>query len=548
MNPGEILGDRYRLVARLGQGGTAVVWRAVDQLLGREVAVKLLTPQAAGDTAAIRRIRTEARAAARFHHPHVVGVYDIGEVPGPDGPPVPYLVLELVEGRSVSELLRDGPLPCRDALRAGAQVAAALAAVHARGVVHRDVKPDNVMLTDRGAKLVDFGISATAGELDLGPDRELLGTPAYLAPERLEAGPVRPACDVYGLGLLLYKSLTGALPWPRVELPELLAAHRYAEPAALPWLPGLPPEVAELYHRCLAKSPADRPTSAEAARVLAAAADAAGAPQPAGSLPLAGSLAAGTAPLAGAAAAGDEPTSPAGLPVPRTIIGRGTVPTTAERWDSGRWPRSRRRTGRVLAMAGLVLAVGVLGLRPLVLDRLPAGPGAAGPDPVACQVQYEVRQDSGGRFVAGLTLTNSGTDPVTDWRLAFAFPAEQQIVGSSVGEWQQSGRSVTVEGTGRAGTIPAEDSMVVELAGRYRGSNPLPTGFRLNGADCTYVLTAVASATEPDSAEIRSGGPPEAGRDRDEGNSGRGHGNGDHKDKGKDKDKDKDDEDDEDDD
>jgi serine/threonine-protein kinase len=176
-----------------------------------------------------------------------------------------------VEGPTLARALTPGPLPWRAAVRICAQVATGLAAAHARGIVHRDVKPDNVMLSRRGAKLVDFGISASVGELDSTPDGELLGTPAYLAPERLATGSVRAACDVYALGLLLYQALTGELPWRRAGLIQLLQAHQHDPPATLDRVPGLPPEVAELYQRCLAKQPADRPSSAEAARTLAAA-------------------------------------------------------------------------------------------------------------------------------------------------------------------------------------------------------------------------------------------------------------------------------------
>lgn len=262
------MGDRYRLVAPLRRGGTSVVWHGRDRVLERDVAVKLLDHRRAGDPVLVRRLRVEAQAAASLVHPHVVTVYDFGEAQL-DGRTVPYAVLELVDGSPLSEVLATGPLPWQEAVTIGAQVAAALAAAHAHGVVHRDIKPDNVMCTADGVKLVDFGISATIGDTDLEPDGELLCTPAYLAPERMESGPVRAACDVYGLGLVLYKSLTGALPWQWDGVADLLAAHRRVDPAPLPPLPGIPPEATDLCRSCLAKRPADRPSSAEAAQVLA---------------------------------------------------------------------------------------------------------------------------------------------------------------------------------------------------------------------------------------------------------------------------------------
>src|SRR5919107_5286548 len=200
--------DRYRLLDRLGTGGMSVVWRAHDEILDRDVAVKLLSPGVAANPGLVNRIRVEARAAARLRHPNVVEVHDFGETR--DG--LPYVVMELVEGCSLAAVLADGPLPWESAVHVCAQVAAALAAAHARGIVHRDVKPSNVMVTTDGVKLVDFGISATIGEADV-IGGEVYGTPAYLAPERLARGTVRPATDVYALGLLLYLTLAGRLPW-----------------------------------------------------------------------------------------------------------------------------------------------------------------------------------------------------------------------------------------------------------------------------------------------------------------------------------------------
>ncbi|MEV4705264.1 serine/threonine-protein kinase [Actinoplanes sp. NPDC049316] len=257
---------RYQLRDRIGVGGMSVVWRAHDEVLGRDVAVKVLSATAAPDPAQLGRIRLEARAAAGLRHPNIVEVYDYGESSGG-----PYVVMELVEGETLADVLAREALPWRTAVLVCAQVAAALAAAHARGVVHRDVKPGNVMVTAAGVKLLDFGISAAAGAVDE-TDGEVLGTPAYLAPERLDGGPVRPASDVYGLGLLLHRALAGRMPWRASTVTEMVRAHVYTEPAPLPRIDGLPPEVADLARRCLAKRPEDRPDAAEAARVLGTAA------------------------------------------------------------------------------------------------------------------------------------------------------------------------------------------------------------------------------------------------------------------------------------
>ncbi|WP_051042210.1 serine/threonine-protein kinase [Actinoplanes missouriensis] len=265
-----LLAGRYRLVERLGAGGMSVVWRGFDEVLGRQVAVKVLPPSTSTDPSFRRRLRAEAQAAARLTHPHITNVYDYGEATTVDGEPVPYVVMELVDGESLAAVLaRVRTLPWPTAVRISAEVAAALASAHARGIVHRDVTPANVMLTPAGAKVVDFGISALIGENDVDPDGSLMGTPAYLAPERLEGGQVSPATDVYAVGLLVYRMLIGQLPWDVGTTTALLRAHQYVEPEPLPPVDGLPPAVEALIGRCLEKRPADRPPTAEVAHVLA---------------------------------------------------------------------------------------------------------------------------------------------------------------------------------------------------------------------------------------------------------------------------------------
>ena len=264
-----LLAGRYRLVERLGAGGMSVVWRGFDEVLGRQVAVKVLPPSTSADPSFRRRLRAEAQAAARLSHPHITNVYDYGEATTVDGEPVPYVVMELVDGESLAAVLaRVRRLPWPAAVRIAAEVSAALAAAHSRGIVHRDVTPANVMLTPSGAKVVDFGISALIGENDIDPDGSLLGTPAYLAPERLEGGQVSPATDVYAVGLLIYRTLIGQLPWDVGTTTALLRAHQYTEPDPLPPVEGLPKAVSALIARCLEKRPSDRPSSAELAHVL----------------------------------------------------------------------------------------------------------------------------------------------------------------------------------------------------------------------------------------------------------------------------------------
>ncbi|MGW0218316.1 serine/threonine-protein kinase [Micromonospora chokoriensis] len=268
------LDGRYQLEQRIGVGGMSEVWRAHDQVLDRPVAVKLILPGPHERDSPVERIRTEARSAARLVHPNVASVHDFGTSSTLPGRPVPYIVMELAEGETLAAHLRAGPLDWRISVRVCAEVAAALAAAHAEGIVHRDVKPANVMLTPAGVKVLDFGIAVPAGTPDPMPDGIVVGTPAYLAPEQLDGEPATPAADMYALGVLLYYSLTARLPYHAVTAGELLCVRRRQPPERLPAIDGLPPEVADLCHSCLADEPSRRPTSLMAALLLAEAVDA----------------------------------------------------------------------------------------------------------------------------------------------------------------------------------------------------------------------------------------------------------------------------------
>jgi eukaryotic-like serine/threonine-protein kinase len=436
-----VIANRYRLLDRLGAGGMSVVWRAHDEVLDREVAVKVLSAELAADPDLLDRIQVEARAAARLHHPNVVEVHDYGETDGS----LPYVVMELVDGRSLADLLTAGALPWQVAVLVCAQVAAALAAAHARGIVHRDIKPSNVMVTSSGVKLVDFGISATVGEADAIAG-EVLGTPAYLAPERLAAGQVRPATDVYALGLMLYLTLCGRLPWEASTTTQMLKAHRYLEPARLPPVPGLPAEVAALCRRCLAKDPADRPDAAEAASVLAGAA---GVVSPPPLLPT-------------------EVAAP--VPAPTTTLIR---------------IRSR---GRVVAAAGA--AVFVLVAMALWLGSRsdpPTAQAMAKPQataaPLQCTVRYAIRSALNGRFSTAVTILNTGTVPAANWQLSFTLPDGQKLVRGT--GWRQDGQSLRVNGSGLA----AGASTSSGFDATYRGASTLPSQFRLNETVCAAQLS-----------------------------------------------------------
>ncbi|GAA4950008.1 serine/threonine-protein kinase [Actinoplanes utahensis] len=483
LNRGDLLDGRFHLRERLGAGGMSVVWRARDEVLGRDVAVKVMS--AGHDTALMARIRDEARAIARLRHPGIVEVYDYGEAPGP----LPYVVMEVVEGRTLEDLLAGGALPWRLAVLIGAQVAAALAAAHDRGVVHRDVKPANVVVAGDRVKLVDFGIAAVSGDDDR-PAGLLLGTPAYLAPERWKGGVVRPAADVYAWGLLLYRALAGRLPWEAPATTRMLNAHRYQEPSPLPPIAGLPAEVADLCRRCLAESPAERPTAAEAASVLA-----------------------GVAAPSGGTDAGvaRRVTGPVRRRItPTRVIIEGAV--VAGRLRSPR-PRRRDRAGTGAAgilVAGAFLAAmgpGALGgLRaqagPPVTPSAP--PVVTAPTGPGCTVGYVVRAGA-GHFTTEVGVTNTGTAPVTDVPFTFVLPGEASTSGSlsdsslgeaSLGEgapgtWRQDGRTVTTRVT-----VAPGGRHTATISGTYQGGNATPRDFRLNGTTCRVTLS-VAAATPP---------------------------------------------------
>ncbi|MBI2911898.1 MAG: serine/threonine protein kinase [Chloroflexi bacterium] len=260
----DLLLDRYRLEGRLGSGGMAEVYRGTDERLGRPVAVKILLPHLAADPTFTERLRREVEATAALTHPNVVRVYDQGR-----SEDRPFLVLELVEGESLAALLgRQGSLGIERAIAIACDVLAALEHAHGRGLIHRDVKPQNVLLPPGGpAKLADFGIAHVAADSTLTIPGEVIGSVHYLAPERLEGRAATPAADQYGVGVILYQMLTGRLPFEG-DLPAAVAAqHLQQAPAAPSTLrPDLPGWLEQVVLKALAKDPEARFSSAAAMR------------------------------------------------------------------------------------------------------------------------------------------------------------------------------------------------------------------------------------------------------------------------------------------
>jgi hypothetical protein len=267
--PGAVLGGRYRLESLIGGGSFGTVFRASHLELDREVAVKVLAASAGTDPEGLARFRREGMSACKVQHPNAVAVLDFGVTPGG----VAYLVMELLEGQPLDRELEDGaqltPARCSEIV---VPVCSALAAAHAAGVLHRDIKPSNVFLhhTPLGEvpKILDFGIAKITGEAAIGQnltvDGSLLGTPAYMAPERFRRGPYGPKSDVYSVGVMLYEMLAGRLPFipPSADPLALVTMQAEEDPPPLRLRrPDIPPEFEAVVLSALARDPSGRPTA-----------------------------------------------------------------------------------------------------------------------------------------------------------------------------------------------------------------------------------------------------------------------------------------------
>ncbi len=259
---------QYEIVARLGAGGMGEVYRARDTRLGREVAVKALSGEFSSDPQRLSRFQTEARSASALNHPNIVTIHEIGQSAA-----MPFIVMELVDGKTLRELLYTGPLPVRKALNIAAQLADALAGAHGAGIVHRDVKPENVMITREGfAKVLDFGLAKMeqresgngAHRRDLTVTEEtrdgaVIGTAGYMSPEQASGQPVDFRSDQFAFGSLVYEMLTGRRAFQRPTRAETLAAIIRDEPEPIGGLaPRVPVPLRWIVERCLSKLPDDR--------------------------------------------------------------------------------------------------------------------------------------------------------------------------------------------------------------------------------------------------------------------------------------------------
>lgn len=386
------IAGRYRVEGPLGRGGMAEVRAGTDLRLQRPVAIKFLLPEMAAREDIRRRFEAEARAAASLSDPHAVAVYDTGEHEG-----LPYIVMERLPGETLADRIATGPQDPAWVRQVAREVLAALGAAHAAGLVHRDVKPGNILITaDNHAKIADFGIAksleSSDGSLDLTGTGQLLGTPAYLPPERLDGGPATAQSDLYSLGVVLYEALTGSCPFPG-ETPVATAMAIVAGdyPPLDEARPGLDPALVATVHRAMATNPAQRFDSAAAMAATLAVRDP--------TVAMAGDLT-----LVHAAAPG---TAIPDLPMMNETAEVALAPPV---------PAGRRRSRAPLAAALVALALVVL-----IVAALNRGDGAGPNRPVSAQT--ESTQPS--------TTTAVTTAPVvtTPSRSATTLPATSGTTG-----------------------------------------------------------------------------------------------------------------------
>jgi serine/threonine protein kinase len=253
---GELVAERYELEELVGAGGMSSVYRAHDKLLERHVALKVMHEQFTGDDDSVERFRREARAVAQLSHPNIVTVIDRGEQEGRQ-----FIVFEYVDGENLKALLeREGPRPEREAIELSLQIAGALAFAHAQGLVHRDVKPQNVLLNEDGrAKVTDFGIARSVDVEGLTQTGTVMGTSDYIAPEQARGTPVDEHTDLYSLGVVLYELLTGEVPFPGENFVAVAMRHiNEPPPSVRERRPEVSPRLDALLQRAMAKDPGDR--------------------------------------------------------------------------------------------------------------------------------------------------------------------------------------------------------------------------------------------------------------------------------------------------
>jgi serine/threonine protein kinase len=490
IQPGAVLGG-YRIVQQVGRGGMGVVYQAEQIALGRRVALKVIAPELASNESFRARFERESRMAAAIDHVNIVPVYEAGTVDG-----LAFIAMRFIDGIDLATLIaRQGRLAPEVAVPVVMQVGAALDAAHAHGLVHRDVKPGNVLVTGSGETLhcylTDFGLTKDTGSNDgLTATGQWLGTPNYVAPEQIEGRPVDARADIYALGCILYECLTGSVPFPRDSDMAKLYAHAHEPPPlARATVPGLPPELDGVVVRGLAKKPDERyPSAGDLARAARAACQGRAASEPERSVAV-GEAAAGLDPRPTAAfsselATGVLPVEPTAPPPPAWTHPQAPSPTPPQPYyptvQSG--GKGGGTTAIAVVAAAIVLAVaGVAAALIATQDKDSnngngaSGQAQAGPpatqEPEQVTTQVTVTEEgqppsvddppAGGSSADGLTdySTDTYSAKVPDaWENTQDY--ERQSDGRRVSKWQSpSGNSVLIDTTlGVSGNPDPADS------------------------------------------------------------------------------------------
>ncbi|GAA3463969.1 protein kinase [Saccharothrix longispora] len=446
----EVVAGRYRLVELVGRGASGVVWRARDERLGRVVAVKFLG--AADSPDAVERIVREGRVAARLRHPHAVTVHDVVEHGGK-----PCLVMEYLPSRTLAEMVDErGPLPAELVAGVGWQVASALAAAHAAGIVHRDVTTFNVLLSEDGtAKIVDFGVARAIGEGTVTDARLVVGTPAFLAPEVAAGEEAVFASDVYSLGATLYAALEGHPPVGSTDNPYALL-RRVSEGQVAPLR--FPGPLGEVLLRVLRRDPAQRPTMAETHALLDAVVE--GRPLP-GDPPVEDARPVDEArPVGATLPLDDAPT------VALPTAGAGSPPRRAP------WRKAALVAGAaVLVATGVVIGVALGAEEPADLARpAPTGTTTTAATAAAttttttpvvvsdCTARLEVANSWPGGYQAQVVVRNAGERDLTHWTVSWPQPADHVISNLWNGTLTSRAGSVTVTNAAHNAELPVAGS------------------------------------------------------------------------------------------
>ena len=476
MQPGSLIADRYRIEDSIGSGGMGSVWRGFDNRLKRSVAVKILKSSFENDTAARARFEHEAQAVASLRHGGIAALHDYGETHDESGAMISYLVMELIQGRSLTARLLDGPMEPDEAMRMCSQVAEALQCAHEAGIIHRDVKPANIMIDERGrAVLVDFGIALSAGRTAITESGFLLGTLYYASPEQLEGHELTTATDIYSLGAVAYECLAGNPPFMGDTAGTILNGHLNQPPPQLPST--VPPAPIAAVFQALAKDPGRRWPTAEAfAEASSAAAANPHAPQ------------------------ADSPQyfSPAENPSPAMPVATGPHPfdaPTAPNREVRQKNRRRRTLIVVSAAAAIVVAAAALMLWPL-LGIADGGSGEGGT--FGAQDSLET---SGGPLVGegggNATKASTSDESVTESAESADDAATSEDTGSDDGGGDEA---TDEEGSDEPGSVEGNPAEMPDALGEWYSDSKAG----IEEAGWTNV-TVVADSAEPDNGVSECG-------------------------------------------